>query len=166
MALFVVLLWCTLFLKRYGGSNNSRFGESNSRLAGENSRFGLLRESTCDPLIWLSIFTGTWRFFRENRRNSRFDGKNREFRSGQCIPPRQRPDPTLEGRAGAGEIRSAGLSLRLQPAQHDPVECFGVFDIGEMAGVRDLFVAAAWNQPGEPPVLARRSARIVGAAHH
>jgi hypothetical protein len=36
MGLFVVLLRSAVFLRRYGGRNNSRFGEFNSRLSGEN----------------------------------------------------------------------------------------------------------------------------------
>jgi len=43
--------------------------------------------------------------------------------------------PTLEGRACAGELESAGVSLRLQPAHHDAVELLRALDIGEMAGV-------------------------------
>jgi hypothetical protein len=63
-------------------------------------------------------------------------------------------------------LRSAGLELGFEPAHHDPVERLGLLDIGEMAGVGDLLVAAAGNQPGETPVLARRCARILGAAQH
>src|SRR5208283_7517 len=60
---------------------------------------------------------------------------------------------------------SAGVALCFEPAHHDPVECLGVLDIGEMAGLGDLLVAPAGNQTGEPPVFGRRRARIVGAAH-
>jgi hypothetical protein len=88
MGLFVVLLWCAIFLRRYGGTNNSRFGEFNSRLSGENSRFGLQREFACNPLIWFSGFAHKWQFFRQNRRNSRYYGANATAaESQQCGTP-------------------------------------------------------------------------------
>jgi hypothetical protein len=55
------------------------FGAFNSRLSGKNSRLGLLRELAGNNLISLAVFSaGGWRY-RENLRNSRFDGNNREF---------------------------------------------------------------------------------------
>src|SRR5262245_58624945 len=62
--------------------------------------------------------------------------------------------------------QSVSPALLLEPAHHDPIERLGTFDIGEMAGVWNFLVTAAGYQPGEPPVLAGRSAGIVSAAHH
>src|SRR5208282_321642 len=73
------------------------------------------------------------------------------------------PPGATDGEAAASLVRAA---LRLEPTHHDPVERLGMLDIGEMAGVGDLLVAAARNQPGEAPVLARRCAGILGAAHN
>ena len=123
MGLIVILVWFGDFVKRHGGSNNFRSGQFDSRLASGNSRFELLREFSRNKLISLSFFAGEWRFSERIRRNSRHNGKSREFCSIQCNG-------------------SARVSLRLQPTQHDPVELFGALDIGEMPRVRDFLVAA------------------------
>jgi len=80
-------------------------------------------------------------------------------------------DAVYDQRDAEGFIRLNALRLRLaalrfEPIHHDPVECFGMLDIGEVPGVGDFLVATAGDQPGEAPVLARRRARIVGAAYH
>ena len=142
MGLIVILVWFGDFVKRHGGSNNFRSGLFDSRLASGNSRFELLREFSRNKLISLSFFAGEWRFSERIRRNSRRNGKSREFCSDQCNAPRGRPDPALESRADGSEFGSAHVSLRLQPTQHDPVELFGALDIGEMPRVRDFLVAA------------------------
>jgi hypothetical protein len=53
---------------------------------GANSRFALLREFVPKGLIYLTIFAGKLLLREENRRNSRFNRKNREF-----APPADRP---------------------------------------------------------------------------
>ena len=63
------------------GSVNYVEGEVslNSRLDQRNPRFGTLREFSCKPLIYLTIFTKKWQFFRPDRENSRLHGNNREL---------------------------------------------------------------------------------------
>jgi hypothetical protein len=47
--------------------------------AGENSRLGVLREFAGKSLIFQIILEGKRQFYRENRKNSRLNGKNREL---------------------------------------------------------------------------------------
>jgi len=44
-----------------------------------DSRFGWLREFAGKGLILLAGFATKWRLHGEKRKNSRFDGKNREL---------------------------------------------------------------------------------------
>ena len=44
-------------------------------------------------------------------------------------------------------------ALNFEPADHDAIEFVRPFDIGEMAGVWDFLVAAAWNESGAPDRL-------------
>jgi hypothetical protein len=62
--------WAALF--------NSRFGAFISRFTQQNYRFAQLRDLACKGLIWLTVFGDNRTAIRENRENSRFDGKNRE----------------------------------------------------------------------------------------
>ena len=65
MCLFLVIVW--------------GFGAFNSRLGGKNSRLGRLREFARNGLISPAVFPVGWRLYRENQKNSRFHGNNREF---------------------------------------------------------------------------------------
>ena len=53
-------------------SRNSRLGPINSRLDGQNSHFEPLRELAGKGLIRQGFFAAGWRFFGQNRKNSRF----------------------------------------------------------------------------------------------
>jgi hypothetical protein len=70
-----------------------------------NSRFAVLREVTGKGLIWLAVFAAKWPSSGQNRRNSRFDGKNREFSpsGGWRDEPWRRPDNGADLR-GRGRI--------------------------------------------------------------
>src|SRR5262249_13926348 len=59
--------------------DNSLFAGFNSLLGGKNSRLGLLREFACNTLVLLAVFLDNQRRERENRKNSLFSGKYREF---------------------------------------------------------------------------------------
>jgi hypothetical protein len=78
MCLFPALILCSVELGQYGSLDtldyNSRFDEFNSRLAGANSRFALLRELAGKGLIRLTVCAAKPRRHGENRRISRFDG--------------------------------------------------------------------------------------------
>ena len=72
MYLFLIRLWCRSGVERVGRPNivrnNSRFDGFHSRLAGVNSRFGLLREFAGNALIWLAVFGTKQHFSGENRK--------------------------------------------------------------------------------------------------
>jgi hypothetical protein len=86
MCSFLFLLWCSAVVGRSGGPNivgdnsrSSRFAEFNSRLGRANSRFGLPREFAGKGLICLPFFSEKRQLRGQNRRNSRLNGKSREF---------------------------------------------------------------------------------------
>src|SRR5712691_1136988 len=102
MGLFLVLFWCAAVARavlRY----NSRFAGSNSRLGANKFPFSRQRELAGKGLIYLAVFGADTALFRHNRENSRFHGKNREFR-----PPAKRalaqPAPPIP-KARSGNLR-------------------------------------------------------------
>jgi hypothetical protein len=81
MVRFLVHFWCWAVLHAVlaAGSRNSRFGRFNSRLGANKFPFMLRRELPSNPLIWHANL-GPWSGVnRENRKNSRLHGNNREF---------------------------------------------------------------------------------------
>jgi len=58
---------------------NSRLGAINSSFGGQKFLFDFARELADKPLIQLCFSQLEWRLCDENRRNSRFYGKNREL---------------------------------------------------------------------------------------
>src|SRR5260370_30308399 len=110
MCFFLVLYWRSAILGGCSGANilrdNSRFDEFNSRLGGANSRFGPLREFVYNMLIYLTIFAARGPLHGENRQNSCFDGKNREF----C-----RTGGTGRGAASRERHRAPGRKLTPEP---------------------------------------------------
>jgi len=83
MCLLLILFWCSAVVRGWGVpkilGENSRFGEFNSRLGRREFPFALLREFARKGLIYLAVFAAKMAGAGENRRNSRFVGKNREF---------------------------------------------------------------------------------------
>src|SRR6266567_6313996 len=77
MGFFLVLSWCLAVV-----GFNSRFGAFNSRLGGREFPFRRSREFARKGLIWLSVCPAEWRLRVANRKSSRFNGNNREFRYG------------------------------------------------------------------------------------
>ena len=75
MGLFQLLFWCAAVVT----GSNSRFGGFNSRLGPNEFPFSRLRELARKVLTYLTVFAGKTAILGENRENSRFHGKNREF---------------------------------------------------------------------------------------
>src|SRR5690348_13499878 len=82
---FLVLFWCSAVVARCGGPNilgdNSRFGVFNSRLGRGELPVRTLREFAGKGLIYPTILAARRQRSGQNRQNSRFFGKNREFAS-------------------------------------------------------------------------------------
>jgi hypothetical protein len=78
MCFFLVLFWCSVVARDILG-DNSRFGVLNSRLGRSEFPVSLPRESVRKGLIWLAVFAEKRGARGQNRQNSRFHGKNREF---------------------------------------------------------------------------------------
>ena len=76
MWLFQLLFWCAAVVT----GSNSRFGGFNSRLGPNKFPFSRLRELARKGLTYLTVFGAETALFEDNRENSRFQGKNREFR--------------------------------------------------------------------------------------
>jgi hypothetical protein len=81
MGLTLVLFWCAS-LAGEAFWDNSRFGEFNSRLGPNKFPVSRLRELAGKGLIRLTVFAAKMAVSGENRKNSRFHGKNRE----SCSP--------------------------------------------------------------------------------
>jgi hypothetical protein len=81
MERFLVYFWYPAVLLELlaADSRNSRFERSNSRLSANKFPFPLLRELACKRLIGRSVLGGVSSRNRENRKNSRLRGNNREF---------------------------------------------------------------------------------------
>jgi hypothetical protein len=83
MCLILVLSLCSAVVKRCGVashfSRNSRLGEFDSRLGPNKFPFGRLRELALKGLIYLAVPGAKTALFGNNRKNSRLNGKNREF---------------------------------------------------------------------------------------
>jgi len=60
-------------------SRNSRFGAFNSRFGAANSRFDSQREFAVNHLVCLNVFAAKWPRIWGKSKNSRLNGKNREF---------------------------------------------------------------------------------------
>src|SRR5215831_2440744 len=81
---------------------NFRFLRKNSRLGLKNSRLAPLREFVHKQLIWFAVFCTKTALAWQNRKNSRFHGKNRELELGeQFLQP-------LGDLLGAALMREAG----------------------------------------------------------
>jgi hypothetical protein len=78
MGLFLVF-WCAT-IARAILRDNSRFGAINSRLRGNKFPFGRRRELVGNGLIYFILFGAETVLFANVRENSRYDGKNQEFR--------------------------------------------------------------------------------------
>ena len=83
MGLFLLLFWCSAVMGRCGTRTSLAIirGSASSipDWAGANSRFALVREFVGKSLICLTVISTKRRLREQNRRNSRFYGKNREF---------------------------------------------------------------------------------------
>jgi hypothetical protein len=78
MGLFLVLFWCAA-VARDILPYNSRFGVFNSRLGPNKFPFPPRRELPGKGLICLTVPGADTALFGNNRKNSRFHGKSREF---------------------------------------------------------------------------------------
>ena len=76
MWLFQLLFWCAAVVT----GSNSRFRGFDSRLGSNKFPFSRLRELARKVLTYLTVFGAKTAVLGENRENSRFQGKNREFR--------------------------------------------------------------------------------------
>jgi hypothetical protein len=80
MCLFLILYWCS-----WDGATAIPVIPGSADLIPDyaviNSRLALLREFARKHLIRLTLCAAKWRLPRQNRRNSRLDGNNRELRS-------------------------------------------------------------------------------------
>ena len=83
MFLFLVLLWCSAVVYDAGARTVfaviPRFGEFNSRLGGCKFPVRITTGIREQELDLLHVFAAKRRLRGENRLNSRFDGKNRQF---------------------------------------------------------------------------------------
>jgi hypothetical protein len=79
--LLMAFLWLSAEVagRRGGNPCNSRFGGINSRLASHKFPTSPLREFNGKRLICPIIFVVEWCWRRQNRRNSRLHGNNREI---------------------------------------------------------------------------------------
>src|SRR6516164_5913049 len=125
MCLLLLLVWCSGVI----GYGNSRFGGFNSRLGRRKSPFGVATGICGSLLNSLAVFAMESRPGGQNRKNSRYDGKNRDYGRNR------RPRPLLVAvfdRAAIG----AGRSNRDRLAGGERVESrdnvvVGRLDIGE-----------------------------------
>jgi hypothetical protein len=105
MGLFLIVNWCRAAVEQCGGRNilgdNSRFGVSNSGLGYRKFPVMLPRELDRKGMIRLTVFVAPTMVLGSNRRNSRYNGKNREF----C--PRQRNAKSEVEGIGRGGCRAA-----------------------------------------------------------
>src|SRR5216683_1318407 len=122
MGLFLVLFWCSTVagdILRY----NSRFDVFNSRLGSANSRLARLRELAGKGLIYFIVFADKTTVFEQNRRNSRFHGKNREFcpfteraaKAGGTASSDEAGDKMRHAKRGPREAWSRGARLPPSP---------------------------------------------------
>src|SRR5262245_53881489 len=65
---------------------------------------------------------------------------------------------------GEGEMSPITSTPRLEPVEEDAIEGIGALDIGEVARVGDLLVAAAGDELGNALVAGRWRSLVVGAA--
>src|SRR6516165_7479162 len=81
MSLLLLLFWCSAVIG-YGNSRNSRLGrrEFPCRVA-----TGI----RCNLLNSLAVFALQWRLGGQNRKSSRYHGKNRDYGSGRDRRPRR-----------------------------------------------------------------------------
>src|ERR1700720_3111162 len=107
MGLFLVLFWCSIVAGDILWSN-SRFGVFSSRFGEFNSRLVRSRELAGKSLIRLTVFAAKNAVKGENRENSRFQGKNREFAR---LPEAPAAQPTgYEWEAAVSRSGSSGGS--------------------------------------------------------
>jgi len=115
MYLFLIRLWCRSGVERVGRpnivKNNSRFDRIHSRLAGVNSRFGLLQEFARNALIWLAVFGTKQHFSGANRKIPGSTGI-----TGNSARAREWGWLTLPGRVD----HVAGALARRQPLRESP----------------------------------------------
>ena len=124
-------LWCSAVMGRCGTRTFSAIIRRSASLipgwAGANSRFALVRDFAGKGLICLTVFSAKQRLREQNRRNSRFDGKNRKFcpqgaksavtqppESGAdcpvaCRPPLRRQSPFIPVLSEWARALAAGL---------------------------------------------------------
>jgi hypothetical protein len=91
--------------------------------AGANSRFAALREFAGKGLICFTVCAAQWWLRGENRRNSRFDGKSREFRPTplrNAAPQRRWRRSSRRWNRDAGGIAGFGPPAVLDPGRVAP----------------------------------------------
>src|ERR1700730_15816121 len=126
MCLFQLLIWYAAVVL----GSNSRFGGFNSRLGPNKFPFSRLRELARKGLTYLTVFGAKTAVFGDNRKNSRFHGKNREFR------------PTASAAHGRhGQLHEPIHRRGVGPAQHRDDVVFGI-DPGQIAAGAAGVIAA------------------------
>src|SRR5713101_7939175 len=97
MFFFLILFWRPAMLAMRRPGYNSRFDVFNSRLGRREFPVRTAREFAGKGLICFAILSTKRRLNGANRRNSRFNGKNRE-----CVVAELRVTPRSTSPAGGG----------------------------------------------------------------
>src|SRR5215831_817129 len=149
MGLVLVFFWRSVTAWIY-----SRLGAFNSRLGVQKFPFKALRDFACNYLIRLAVFGAKTALPRQNRKNSRFHGKNREFgatagraSTGRLQPADIEPKDHREERRDPAVVARSRLRDRPHPA----------------GGVKGYALDAAGNGVAPPDAAARDVKFLDGA---
>jgi hypothetical protein len=118
MGLFLIVNWCRAVVGRCGGRNilgdNSRFGVFNSRLGRRKFPVMLPRELARKGMIRLTVFVAPTMVLGSNRRNSHYNGKNRD------LPSPGNAKPEVEGIGRRGLPRCPRVSVATDWNRYGP----------------------------------------------